>query len=191
MHITLSGNLGSGKSTVCRYLEQQGFEIYSTGKILRGIARNMGLSALEMNQLAGREHSYDHDIDGEVVRIAAQRPGEKIVFDSRMAWHFVPVSLKIFLTVDLEESARRVFNDRSRGDVEHYNTEEETAFMLRARMREEHTRFKTLYGVDYLDMKNYDLVISTMRFNRPELLAEMILSAWEYVTSIKEGGKNG
>ena len=39
MHITITGRLGSGKSTVCRILaDKYGYEIYSTGKIHRQIA---------------------------------------------------------------------------------------------------------------------------------------------------------
>ena len=51
MHITLTGNLGSGKSTICRYLEgKYGYEIYSTGKVQRKLAEDLGITVLEMNQ---------------------------------------------------------------------------------------------------------------------------------------------
>ncbi len=52
MHITLTGNLGSGKSTICKILrEEYGFEIYSTGTVQRKIAEEFGVSVLEMNKL--------------------------------------------------------------------------------------------------------------------------------------------
>jgi cytidylate kinase len=39
MHITLTGNLGSGKSTIAKIMaEKYGYEIYSTGKIQRELA---------------------------------------------------------------------------------------------------------------------------------------------------------
>ena len=47
MHITLTGNLGSGKSTICKILEKDyGKEIYSTGKVQRAIAAEMGINVL-------------------------------------------------------------------------------------------------------------------------------------------------
>ena len=93
MHITLTGNLGSGKSTVCRILEQQyGFEIYSTGKVIRSIADEMGISVLEMNELMTKDHKYDHMIDDRTAQISRENPDKSILFDSRLAWHFVEKS---------------------------------------------------------------------------------------------------
>ena len=52
MHITLTGNLGSGKSTLSKILENEyGYEIFSTGKVIRQIASDHGVSVLEMNKL--------------------------------------------------------------------------------------------------------------------------------------------
>ena len=43
MHITLTGNLGSGKSTLSKILEADyGYEIFSTGKVIRKIAEEHG-----------------------------------------------------------------------------------------------------------------------------------------------------
>ena len=36
------------------------------------------------------------------------------VFDSRLAWHFVEKSFKVFLLVDTQEAARRVYEGNSR-----------------------------------------------------------------------------
>lgn len=47
MHITITGRLGSGKTTVCRILsDKYGYEIYSTGKINRAIAAERALRRL-------------------------------------------------------------------------------------------------------------------------------------------------
>ena len=41
MHITITGNLGSGKSTIAKYIrDEYGFEIYSTGTIQRKLAKS-------------------------------------------------------------------------------------------------------------------------------------------------------
>lgn len=178
MHITLTGNLGSGKTTVCKLLADRGFEIYSTGTILREIAKARSLTALGVNEWVNANRNIDFDIDREVVRVASARPHDKIVFDSRMAWHFVPVSVKVFLAVEPGEGARRVFADQTRGAVEQYASPEEAARQLAARTREERERFLTIYGKDYLDMSNYDLVIDSTR-QTPEDNVATIMAAWE------------
>ena len=98
MHITLTGNLGGGKSTICNILkEQYGYEIYSTGTVLREIANERGVSVLDMNKLMCEDHKYDHLIDDTTARISRENPDRNIVFDSRLAWNFVKKSFRVFL----------------------------------------------------------------------------------------------
>ena len=53
MHITITGRLGSGKSTVAKLIAQQhGYTYYSTGTIMRELAAEAGLSICEI----GRAH---------------------------------------------------------------------------------------------------------------------------------------
>ena len=118
MHITLNGNLGSGKSTICRLLEQQyGYEVFSTGKVIRQIADDLNISVLEMNELMSKDHKYDHMIDDKTAQISRENQEKSILFDSRLAWHFVEKSFKVFLSVDLAEAARRVYADASRREL--------------------------------------------------------------------------
>ena len=141
MHITLTGNLGSGKSTICKLLEQQyGYEIFSTGKVIRQIADDLDISVLEMNELMSRDHKYDHMIDDKTAQISRENPDKNILFDSRLAWHFVEKSFKVFLSVDLAEAARRVYADASRGEVESYKSEADAAEQLAARAANEDAR---------------------------------------------------
>ena len=45
MHITITGRLGSGKTTVARMLaEKRSYTYYSTGNIMRELAAEAGLS---------------------------------------------------------------------------------------------------------------------------------------------------
>ena len=49
-HITLSGELGSGKSTVANYLiSKMPFKIVSAGLLFRQLAAKHGMSAKEFN----------------------------------------------------------------------------------------------------------------------------------------------
>ncbi len=174
MHITLTGNLGSGKSTICRILEgKYGFEIYSTGKVQRKLAEELGLTVLEMNQRMCSDPSYDHMIDDTTTRISIEQADEKICFDSRLAWHFAKTSFKVFLSVDINEAARRVYGD-NRGDVEKYKDEADAKAQLIKRAETEDKRYHEIYGINYFDFNNYNLVLDSTTCT-PEFLAERIL----------------
>lgn len=175
MHITLTGNLGSGKSTICKILrDKYGFEIYSTGTVQRKIAEDMGISVLEMNELMCKDHSYDHLIDDTTAKLSKENQDKDIVFDSRLAWHFVEKSYKVFLSVSIDEASRRVFADTTRGNVESYKSLEECKSQLRARAANENMRYDEIYGIHYMEFENYDLVLDSS-YASPEVLAEMIV----------------
>lgn len=176
MHITLTGNLGSGKSTICKILrDTYGFEIYSTGTVQRKIAEEMGISVLEMNELMCKDHSYDHLIDDTTARISRENTDKNIVFDSRLAWNFVEKSFKVFLTVSIDEASRRVYGDSSRGQVETYKSLEDCKAQLRARAANEDKRYEDIYGIHYFDFNNYDLILDSSH-TTPEILAAIIVN---------------
>jgi cytidylate kinase len=175
MFISITGNLGSGKSTVCNYLsDKYGAVVYSTGRIHRDIAQRMGKTTLEMNLLMKSDHSYDHMIDDEVAAISKKEHPTVIIFDSRMAWHFAVKSFKVFLSVDTDIAAERVFH-ASRGKEEVYASAEEARKNLVARAEAERERFKLIYGVDYMDPGNFDLLADTSH-RTPEEAAEYVYS---------------
>ena len=118
MQIAFSGKLGSGKSTVCGILkEKYGYEIYSTGTVQRKIAEEMGITTLELNVRMASDPALDHIIDDTVTKISRERKGDKLIFDSRMAWHFAENTFKIYMYVDPTVAAKRVVA-ADRGNVE-------------------------------------------------------------------------
>ncbi len=172
MHIAITGRLGSGKSTVAGILsEKLGYEIYSTGSVQRHAAAEMGISTLELNQRMMTDPAFDHVIDDAVAELSKTR--DNIIFDSRMAWHFAVNAFRVYIDVDIDEAAHRVFL-AERGDVESYDTEEETKAALLRRQGLERERFLAVYGVDYADPTNYDLVIDSTT-STPEKTAEIII----------------
>jgi cytidylate kinase len=176
--ISITGNLGSGKSTVCAYLgKKYGAAVYSTGRIHRDIALRMNKTTLEMNLLLKSDHSYDHMIDDEVVAISQKQHPAGVIFDSRMAWHFAVKSFKVFLSVDLDIAAERVFS-ASRGKEEVYSSLEDAKSKLAARAEAERERFMLIYGVDYMAPENFDLIADTS-FRTPEEVAELVYSGAE------------
>lgn len=175
MHITLTGNLGSGKSTICRLLEgKYGYEVFSTGKVIRQIADEMGISVLEMNELMSKDHKYDRMIDDRTASISRDNPEKDILFDSRLAWFFVEKSFKVFLSVDIDEAARRVYADASRGEVESYRDEADAKMQLIARAANEDKRYEEIYGIHYFDYRNYNLVLDSS-YSAPETIAKVLM----------------
>lgn len=177
MNITITGNLGAGKSSVCKILKERGYEIISAGSIFRQIAEEKGIDVTELNRLAEQDRSIDDMIDERSARLGAEKDGA--VFDSRMAWHFVPVSFKVFLRTDTRISAERIMHDAAR-HAEQYANLQEAQEALERRARLEQERFRELYGVDYYDFSNYDFVIDTSHVTPEQVADEIIRNAEEY-----------
>ncbi len=180
MHITITGNLGSGKSTICKLLnEKYQFEVYSTGKVQRELARQMNMTTLELNQLMCSDKKYDTMIDDATTKISRERKAEDIIFDSRLAWHFVEQSFKVFVSVSLNIAAERVMNDQ-RGAEEKYSSFEEAKKLLAERAATESIRYKDIYNLNYMDFSNYNLIIDSTDC-LPDKITEIIIKeAKEY-----------
>ena len=161
MLISITGKLGSGKSTVCSILkEKYGFTIYSTGAIQREYARKLGISTLELNKRMKENPGLDDEIDNAVREMSIIHKGEDMIFDSRMAWHFALDTFKIFLNIDPEEAAKRVFYNRTSAE-ESYCDVDDACSKLVERSAVERKRFIEIYGVDYYDFNNFNLVVDT------------------------------
>lgn len=171
--ITLSGDPGSGKSTVRDALkakfEEQGktVVIYSIGDIFRKLADEKGMTVTEFNKFLG-EHKSDVDktIDGKVVKygekIIVENDDNKIyIIDSRVAWHGIPSSFKVRLSVTEKIAGERIFNDKKRGKEDTYKTQEDAINATKLRKESERTRYLSLYGIDLQKLEQYDMVIDT------------------------------
>ena len=166
-HITLSGELGSGKSTVANYLiSKMPFKIVSAGLLFRQLAAEHGMSAKEFNEFIENDPKYDHYVDDTMAELG--RTDEKIIFDSRMAWHFVPSSFKIYLYVDVDTATERIFNDKGR--VSESYTDKETARQeIIDRRKSELLRYQNFYHCNLDDYSNYDLIVDTSHASRDEV----------------------
>jgi cytidylate kinase len=174
--ITLTGDLGSGKSAVSKILcETTGFEYISTGRIQRQLAQEMGIDTLEMNRRADIDPSIDERIDGIFVSLGKDPKG--YVVDSRMAWFFLPESFKIYLQTDVAIAALRIIHDPTR-DSEQYGSQEEAAQKILARKASENARFLLKYGADCTNLDNFDIVIDTSHRTREEV-ANLVLAGLE------------
>jgi cytidylate kinase len=175
--ISITGDLGSGKSAVSRILcAKTGFHYLSTGNIQRQLAQAMGLDTLEMNRRADTDPEIDKKIDS--VFISLNEDPDGFIVDSRLAWFFIPGSLKVYLSVDTAVAARRILADPDRNS-EQYGSLEEAVEKIRARKNSENARFLKKYGADCGNMANFDLVIDTTN-ETPESVADRILHALQH-----------
>lgn len=170
-HIAISGELGSGKSSVANLLANlYGLRLVSTGQIQRSVAESSGLSTLEVNRLAEDDEKIDARIDGTLVELGSSETA--VIFDSRLAWHFVPSAFKIHLLVDQEVAAQRLFRARSSA-VERYGSVQEARRGAEERYQSERRRFIGKYGIDVSCLKNYDLIIDASDASVTEVFSEI------------------
>lgn len=168
--ITLSGDIGSGKSSVAAELKNlTGYDIIGTGKIQRAIAERRGLTTLELNKISETDRSVDDEIDSYVINIG--KTSDKLIIDSRLAWHFIPDAYKVYLSVEPLVGAERVFS-ASRSD-ENNPSLEVTLENNMKRQEFEDQRFYKLYLVHFRKHDNYDLIIDTSHIS-PEAIARQI-----------------
>ena len=182
-HITLSGELGSGKSTVANYLiSKMPFKIVSAGLLFRQLAAKHGMSAKEFNEFIENDPKYDHYVDDTMAELG--RTDEKIIFDSRMVWHFVPSSFKIYLYVDVDTATERIFNDKGRVS-ESYSDKETARQEIIDRRKSELLRYQNFYHCNLDDYSNYDLIVDTSHASRDEV-NELIYNSFKAFEEGKE-----
>src|SRR5512147_1904144 len=97
--VTLAGSPGSGKSSTAKAVAAAlGFRHFSSGDIFRQLAAARGESIEAMNISAEAQRDIDLQVDHLLQE--KYRTEEKLVIDSRMAWHWMPSSFKVFLLLD-------------------------------------------------------------------------------------------
>ncbi len=173
--ISISGDLGSGKTVLAKKIaEHNGYQIISVGGIQRKLAQKYGMDTTTFNKYMETHPEIDLECDRMVSEYGKSE--ESLILDSRLAWHFVPHSLKIHLICNKVIAAQRIYGDKIR-ENEKYNNIEETYKSMVERRKSEIIRFKQQYQVDIDDLQNYDVVIDTS-FLTPE---EVFIKAWEAI----------
>ncbi|MDR2146392.1 MAG: cytidylate kinase family protein [Tannerella sp.] len=173
--ITITGDLGSGKSTVSKLLcDRLGYDYVYTGKIQREIADRYGMTTLELNQYSETHPEIDEEIDSAFKSLGN---ASRYVVDSRMAWFFIPHSFRVFLKTDVEVAAERISADNQRKN-EKYVSKEEAIQNIIARKTSENKRYLELYGADSSEPSHFDLVIDTS-YLLPEQVADKLVSEYE------------
>lgn len=156
MRFTISGPIGSGKSTVGKILAKSlGYEFFSGGYFFREQARKHGMSVEEFNLFAEGHPEIDRKQDDMIAEFLASH--DNIVVESRLAGWLCEVhnieAFKVFITASFETRLSRI--SRREGEMR------ELAGLIRVREESEHRRYMELYSIDYGNTEVYDLVINT------------------------------
>ncbi len=174
--ISLAGDIGAGKGTVGKLLmESVGYDFLSTGNILREIAGKLNMTIVELNKYAETHKEIDAEADNRLVEI--EQNANELIIDSRLAWHFVPSSFKVYLSVSYESAAKRIYKDEDR-KAEQIESVESLLLQIKERRHLEIQRFHSLYGVKCNEYSNYDLVIQT-DYVTPDVILNVILEAYK------------
>lgn len=177
--ITLAGPPGSGKTTASKKLARQlDYDFFYSGDLFREIVKERGYELQEGNLAAEQEKEIDFQVDERLKQIGASQ--DNLVIDSRMAWHWMPFSFKVYLDLDLEVAAQRIINEMSEARLKHEHVPEDPkkyAAILQQRLDSETRRYKTLYDADPYNKANYDLVVDTTN-TPPDHVAGKILEAY-------------
>ncbi len=161
--ITIAGKPGSGKSTTAKKLaEELDYTHFSSGDFFRQVGLDKGLDLISLSSLAEKDKSID-ELTDEKVRSMGEK--ENIIVESRLAFHWIPNSFKIYLDLDTDTCAERMFKDLeknpSRKASENFESVEQMKEALLQRFESEKKRYMEMYGVDPQNLSQYDLVINT------------------------------
>jgi cytidylate kinase len=178
--ITLAGKPGSGKSTTAKGLAQAlQYQRFSSGDFFRGIGKERGIDVFQTNLMAESEKNIDELVDQKLRDLG--EADDNMIIDSRMAWHWMPYSFRVYLDLDITTAAQRIFTtlEKARLEAEHIpDTAQEYAVQLQQRLDSEAKRYKNLYQVNPYDISNYDLVINTAEHDTEEV-QKLILEAYK------------
>lgn len=139
---------------------------------MRELALERGISLIDL----WREAESDGWIIDTILdnrQIHLWKTKDNFIIDGRLAFHFIPHGIKIFLTVDPLEAAKRIFSDESRDWVELHETIEHAAENILIRRKSENERYMKYYGLHIYDMSLYDIVIDTTSRNPDEIFQEI------------------
>ncbi|MBT3230509.1 AAA family ATPase [Candidatus Uhrbacteria bacterium] len=172
--ITVSGDIGAGKSTFAKRLAQE-LEIprIYIGQFIREEAAKRKITLDELNKLQETDDTLDRYFD-EMLRERSTQV-KKGVFEGRTAWHFVEnPTVKIFLSVDPNVATDRIWTDRS-DKRDQYGTKEALRVANEERKASEIKRYQNYYGIDAYDHANFDIVVDTSNLDLDEVYQKTVI----------------
>ena len=143
---------------------------------MREMAMEKGMTLMELNTFSETDGGkVDAILDERQKKLGQEK--DNFIIDARLAWHFIPQSFKVYLTVDDYEGASRIVADSAnplRHSTDIHGSVGEAMNTTRARRESESKRYMSLYHVDNHDLSHYDIVLDTTHTS-PEEVVKRIL----------------
>lgn len=184
--VTIAGALGGGKSSTAKLVASElGYRHFSSGDLFRQVAQERGVTIEQINKIAELEASIDHDVDERLRQLGKE---QKLVIDSRLAYHWIPDSFKVYLNLDLHTAAERIFKQiQSEGrQSQHGDSIEALITATAMRKEDERERYKNLYQIDVTDLTPFDLVINTAEHDLTAVV-HMVCETYQEFLKNEEG----
>jgi predicted cytidylate kinase len=175
MIITISGNLGAGKTTLAAGLSKElHYEELHIGGVMRELAAEQKMTIEEFYERLKHNPELERTIDERQEKMMREK--DDLIVQGRVAWFFATGSpfkiFNIFLAVDPRVGAGRTLRR-----PENNATDAEALLAANAkRFSMEQKRYRALYDIDdFTDSSHYNLVLDTTELTEQEVL-EKILS---------------
>jgi len=169
MKITIFGLAWSGTSTIWKLLsEKSDYKFMSSWNIMRSWADKLWYSIYDFEEnIIKNDDSFDIKLDNKVADY--WNKNDDFVFESRLAWNFIPDSFKIYLKCDDIERYNRI-------NTREWLSIEEITKKTKKREKELIERYAKFYpDIVFPPQENkFDLVIDSTNL-MPEKVLEKIL----------------
>lgn len=164
LRITVSGDIGAGKSTFSKRLaELIGAERVYIGGLMREEAAKRDMTLDAFNELLEQDETVDREMDA----LQKQKSKEiaRGVFEGRTSWYFVEnPDVKLYLKADPLVAAQRIWeDDNAMRDA--YDSLESLVQANETRKESEMKRYEAYYDIDVYDPSHYDVVLDTSKID--------------------------
>ncbi len=189
--ITINGKPGAGKTTVAEKLAARlHTHVLDIGKLRRQEARRRNMTLAAFNTWS-EQHPKAGDRSFDTALVQAARKQKRVVITSRMAFHFLPESFKVFLDVSPRVGAQRALTDKHDRVIE-VGVRPTVAHIQRLhqqRMRSDTRRYRKLYGVNIFRLTSYDYVLNTTHIPIPIMVSKVAKAfrSWQKEQEKKKG----
>ena len=171
--ITITGDSGSGVSTVTALLaESLDYRKFNAGGLFRNLAQQYDMTLEKLNTFIESNRAIDREIDTLIRRLGQ---GSELVLAARLGFYWIHESFSVYLKVDPETSAKRVYEDivSGRRTGEQAESVLEVAQNIARRFESTKARYLRDYGIDISNTRHFDLVVDTDDKEPEEIVAEI------------------
>lgn len=180
LKITVSGDIGSGKSTFAKRLATDlNVERIYIGALMREEAARRDLTLDEFQPLLTTDDTFDRQVDA--LQNEKSKTMTRGIFEGRTAWHFVDQpTVRLFFKVDPRVAAERLWNSTD-ATRDQYQSIEDVVAANETRKQAEEKRYHDYYGISAYDPKNFDLIIDTSNKSIEEVYETAVVAISKFV----------